>query len=164
MSNKFKFIVAIVSLAFVFALGRYTVPEKVRIETKTVEVEKKQVKEKKEIDKNQHKKKVTKIITKPDGTRTEVTTEVDDASTHASKQTDKKDTISKKSEATKEVQRASDHLTISALVGNKLIPFSATSPTPVYGGQISKDLLGPVNFGVFGFNNGLYGFSLGLSF
>ena len=50
---------------------------------------------------------------------------------------------------------------ISALAG--FSPFSDPH-TPVYGGHVSTQLLGPINVGAFGLTNGTIGMSLGLDF
>ncbi len=50
---------------------------------------------------------------------------------------------------------------ISALVGND---FSKSLPKPIYGVSFSREFIGPVTIGAFGFNNGLLGVSVGLNF
>jgi hypothetical protein len=36
--------------------------------------------------------------------------------------------------------------------------------TPIYGGMLSKQLLGPISIGVWGLSNATGGFALGISF
>ena len=151
MSTKIKMLIVVVSIGTAFAIGRYTVPEKVRVETKIVEVEKK-VEDKKE---NTHKQTHTITTVKPDGTKvTDETTKEDDI-------IDDKDTdvVSKNTDTTTETTRGASKVTISALGALNL-----TNSTPAYGLSITKPILGPITVGLFGLNNGTVGASIGLTF
>lgn len=141
-----------------FAFGYWLAPEKVKIETKVVTVEKKVIEYVK--DKTSHKKTVIVVTKKPDGTSTTTTTITDDTETKSgSTVTDNTNTSS---DTTKEVTKSSSRLTISALAG---APVSYTGPiTPAYGIHVTKEVLGPISVGVFGFNTGLVGASVGVSF
>ena len=50
---------------------------------------------------------------------------------------------------------------ISALAGND---FSKSIPKPIYGVSFSREFIGPITIGAFGFNNGVIGVSIGLNF
>lgn len=161
MSTKVKVIIAVAVVAAAFAVGRYTVPEKVRVETKVVEVIKK-VKDT-SIDQTQKKDKrtTTTTIVRPDGTK-ETTTVVEEI-THTDKKTDivENEEKDKQADSKTEVVKASSRLNISALGG---VDFLHGPITPVFGAAITKDIIGPVSLGAFGLTNGTAGVSLGLSF
>lgn len=150
------------------AFGRFTTPEKVRVETKTVtvEVEKKQEQQKTntDTDRDRHRETTTTEITKPDGTREVVTHTTDDTKTdrHTDqvKNTDTESTKNESASTMKEVTRGSSPVTVSALLGVKL---SLSSPV-VYGAAVSRPILGPVTVGAFGMSDATLGVSLGLTF
>lgn len=156
MENKTKIIIAVCALATAFAIGRYTVPEKVRIETKIVEIEKKVTDQDK--DKNEHKKTIIVVVTKPDGTKQSTTTISDDTDTKTD--THQTDDISKTTDITKEITAGTQKTTVLGLVGMDL----TKAGLPDYGISVSKSVLGPVSVGVFGFKSGMVGAGVGLSF
>ena len=152
MSTKAIVIISVVALLTAFAVGRWSAPEKVKIQTVTVE--------KKTDDKkvNTDDNKVTTITEtdKPDGTKTKVTVI-----------SDKKDTqvVDKKTDdltqtVTKEVDRSTSKVTISALAALNVSKLGV----PIYGASVTKPILGPITVGAFGLQNGTVGVSLGLSF
>ncbi len=159
LTRKTKIIIVTVGLATSFAFGRYSTPEKIKIETKIVEVEKK-TDDKKIIDKEKkHVKTTVTEIDKPDGTKiiTSVTT---DDSTDDTKTTDiATDDTTKNTDITKEVTKGSNKVTVAALGG---IDF--TNGHYVFGASVSRPLLGPVTFGLFGLSDLTFGISLGLQF
>ena len=134
-------------LIVAFAIGRYTVPVKTITVTKTVEVEKKTS------DYQDHKVVTIVDTKKPDGTDTKTTIITDNRDDKTTDDT-KTDTSQ-----TKEVSKSSDHLTLSLLAGANVSALG----TPIYGGMVSKSLLGPINIGAFGMTNKVIGFSLGVS-
>lgn len=152
--------VSLVSAAclVVFAAGRYSAPEKVKIEVRTVEVEKKV--EQVVSDTDKHKETTVTETVKPDGTKETTTKTVEDTR----KKTDdkSKDTTDVRVDSVQETTRGSSKVTISALVG---APLSLSGPLlPVYGGAITKPILGPLTLGIFGLSSGVAGFSAGLTF
>lgn len=158
MNNKVKYGILFPVLIVSFGIGRYSAPEKVRTETKIVEVEKKSTK--KEVDTDKHKEtKVVEVIN-PDGTKTTTTIIVEDTD-QKKKETDKS---SRKSnyDTVSEVSRSGSRISLSALAGSDLRNLHAL--VPVYGVAANKELLGPITVGVFGMSNGLAGVSLGLNF
>jgi hypothetical protein len=160
MSNKKKIIIGIILAVVIFALGRYSATYSSKTESTKSTADEKKSSEKEEESKK--KKQTRKEITRPDGTKEVII--VDEEETKKKKSdTDS----SKKSETSTEkkevVSGSKSRLTLSVLGGTKL-SFSGEALTPVYGGMISKDLIGPINMGLFGLSNGLAGVSLGVSF
>lgn len=153
MSTKTKVIIAAVALLVAFASGRWLAPTKVVTEIKTVEVERKETDEEK-------KKHQTIIITEtknPDGTVTKITKIVNNTKETKHETDDSR----KETDDTKTVERSQSRLHLSALSGVQL---NSGVPTVVYGGHVSKEILGPISIGVFGFTNSTFGASIGLSF
>ena len=97
---------------------------------------------------------VTVTLKKPDGTTS--TTQTTDT-------TSRSNIIENQDETTKTVTQAQKKSTmnVSILAANDF-----TKPTiiPRYGVSVTKELIGPLTFGVFGVNNGVVGISLGLNF
>jgi len=156
MPNRTQAIIGVVALIVAFALGRYTLPAKVITEIKTVEVEKK-VNDTK-TDDQKHEKTVIVDVKAPDGTETKTTTITDDTDTKTdSASSDNTNTTKTDS---KEVVYNTSKLTIAALAGANISSLS----TPLYGGSVSKQILGPISVGVWGLNNGIVGASVGISF
>ena len=143
MSTRNKLILGGAVILVSFAFGRFSAPTKVVTQIKTVEVEKKVS------DTEDHKKVV--IVQQPDGTKT--TTVTDDKSTK------QKEDTQVAQESTKTVTRDSGRTSISALAGLQI-----TGGVPVYGASLTRNVLGPITLGGFGFTNGLVGVSIGLSF
>lgn len=143
-----KFIAAgIAALAIAFAVGRYTTPAIVRIETKTVEVEKKVV------DTNKTVHKVTETKENKDGSKT--TTVVEDSNTEK-KEADSKTEV----ENSVTVKSRDSRYVLSVLGGYNGFDFTH----PIIGGEASTSIIGPIRAGVFGLSNGTYGLSVGLDF
>lgn len=159
---KTKIIIGIVALAvaFAFAFGRYSAPEKVKTETKIVQIEKKTSKKDTESKKERHKKTVITEITRPDGTKEVTTVITDDVEADSKSHSSESDKVSKVETDKKEVTKTGSPVTISALAGLN----SFSSPTPIYGASITKPVLGPITLGAFGLSSGMGGFSLGLTF
>jgi hypothetical protein len=152
MTTKQIVIIALIALVGAFAVGRYSAPEKVV--TKTVEVEKKT--EDKQVDSQDNKVTTITETDKPDGTKVKTTVIADKKDV----QVDDKKTDDITKTETKEIDRGSSKVTISLLAGENV-----TSPgIPTYGLSITKPILGPLTVGVFGFQNGLIGASIGLTF
>lgn len=149
MSNKTKLGIFVASILVSFACGRYTVQAP---EVKTSKNTEQDVK--KEADKDTQTHEVSVEVKKPDGT-IQVTTTTDTttiAKVDTSVQTDtqfKQDVIPPKTNT----------LNVSLLVG-----LDITRQAPVYGGSLTKQLLGPITIGAFGLTNGTVGGSIGLNF
>ena len=152
MNTKTIIIVSIVALLTAFAFGRWSAPEKVKIQT--IEVEKKTDDKKVNID--DHKVTTITETDKPDGTKVKTTIISDNRNT---KITDKK-TDDTTTTTTKEIDRSTSKVTISALAAMNVTKFGL----PIYGASVTKSILGPITVGAFGLQNGTVGMSLGLSF
>jgi hypothetical protein len=161
LTRKSKIIIVIISLAISFATGRYTVPEKVKIETKIVTVEAKTDDKKVNVVDDKHVKTTVTETDKPDGSKT-VTTVTQDDSVDKDVTADKStDSIQKTSDITKTVTKGSSPVTISALAG---VSVSNTSGGIVYGASIYKPVLGPIGIGLWGVSSGQVGASVGITF
>jgi hypothetical protein len=158
MQTKYKVIIAVVALAVSFAAGRFLAPIKTITVVKTVTVDNKTNQE--AVNEAQHTKTTTTETDKPDGTKTITSVTTNDTNT----QTNDKSTDSSTTNTTssKTVERSTARLTISALAG---IPISfGSSVTPIYGAQVQKDIIGPINLGVWYLSNNTGGLSVGVSF
>lgn len=161
MSARTKVIIVMALMAVSAAAGRFTVPTKVVIETKTVEIIKEvKVKDKDSI-KNRHKNTTIVVDTHPDGSSTKTTTISDNTSSEkhetatSTKESDITDT------AHKQVESDSSRVSISVLAG--VNPFSPQSGI-TYGGHISSKVLGPITIGLFGLTSGIIGPTVGITF
>ncbi len=143
MQTRTKIILSIIALATVFAIGRFTSPEKIKTEIKTVEVEK-------FVTKVVHE--VVTVIEHPDGTK-ETKTVKDTNSSSQSNST----TVVKKDEKT----LSKDRINISVLAGGQL-PLNSNSM--LLGASAQKNVLGPITAGVWVLNNASGGLSIGLNF
>ncbi len=135
------------ALAASFALGIYVTPDKVRVETKVVEVVK-QV----EVEREKHKE--TTVTERPDGSKETKTVE-DTKTQKNTEETKDSNTAVKESET-----HPSNKISISALGGFQ----TYNAFYPVYGLSISRPLIGPVVIGLWGITPGVVGVSLGLQF
>jgi hypothetical protein len=147
MNNK---LVILGALVLGLAIGRYSLPAK--IETKVVEVEKKQT----ETDRDKHKETTTVTKELPDGTKETTTKTTEDTNTKRTAETNK----TSESESTRTYGGAKT--TISVLGGITGVPGSVGGP--IYGLSVTKNILGPIVGGAFGLTNGTVGVSLGLEF
>jgi hypothetical protein len=138
-SFKTNLYVAFICLALGLTIGRYTN----RGVSQTTDITK-------DHDVAQDTKKITVIITAPDGKKT--TTQTTEIDTHVSTDTKKSvDTI---------VPAKKPVLNFSVLAGDQLnSPFKF-----VYGVSVSKEVLGPINVGLFALTNSTIGVSVGLNF
>lgn len=160
MTVRAKVIIVSVSLLAAFAFGRWSSPEKVKTEIKTVEVEKKTEDTQIDSDKNRHKETKVVEITHPDGTKEKTTQTVEDS--QSTKKTDQSvtDNTQKSTEEVKEITYATAKVTISALAGLNVSSLSL----PVYGASVTKPILGPITVGLWGLSNSTIGGSIGLTF
>lgn len=173
MNWKHLLISAVVIFALGAAIGRYTVLEKVRIETKVVTVEKtvtdESKKTKTETDRDRHRETIVTEITHPDGRVEKTTRTVDHTETKRKTDQDTKTEITQDktevTEKTEERVRGSSPVTVSALVGAPISFSNGSLLGPiVYGAHISKPLLGPISTGLWGLTPGVFGVSVGLVF
>lgn len=161
MDLKYKIGIGVVVVGAAFAVGRFTSPVKTKIVTQIVKDENKTTKENE--DKNTHKQTITKEHVNSDGSKDITTTIVEDGNVKKDKNIQDDTKTVEKQETTVTKGSSGAGLTISALVGTN--PFvDRHIIVPVYGGLVSKQLLGPLSIGAFGFNSGLIGGSIGVTF
>lgn len=153
MDTKQKATIALIAIVAAFAFGRFSAPEKIKIETKIVEVERKTS----ESETDRHKESTTTEVTRPDGTKEKTTTTTEDTNRKSASTDD----TNKNTEITKEVTKSGSPVTIQALAAVNVTSLAA----PIdYGMSISRPLLGPITVGIFGFSSGKVGFGIGLTF
>lgn len=148
-------------MAATFAAGRWSAPEKIKTETKIVEVEKKVSVSDKDKKEKRHKKTEKKEVTKPDGTKEVITIITDDKTSEQSYKETQVSSNEKTTDEKKEVTKSSSRTHLSALAG---IDVTKPSKGLTYGLHVSREILGPISIGIFGFTNGTAGCSIGLSF
>lgn len=155
MTDKQKIIIAALAIAGAFVAGRYS--DTVDTKTTIHAVTKTNVEDDTQKDKNTHE--TTKTITKKarDGSVTTVTTT--DTVTELKSKEDKDTQIVKTLDKTVETKSGSK-LNVSLLAS-----YDITNPkVPSLGLSVSKEVLGPVTAGIFGYQNGVVGVSIGLDF
>lgn len=150
MSEKTFFIIgALIAAAFLF--GRYSAPEKIKIETKTVTVEVQKESQTAASDAIV----VTTTVSRPDGTKiTRVKNEI------------KHELSAMKSIANAQSETMKKEITnrrcvvVSGLVGGSI----SFPPILIYGVSVTKPILGPITVGAWGLTNATFGISAGLEF
>lgn len=140
LSKNWDAIAGFLMLIGCFYWGRYTAPTKIEIQTKTIEVEKVQ----------QHQDTVIVEKVHKDGSKETTTRIVTDTNKNTTKASEQNKIVEKKSS-----------LNIYALGG---IDVSNPANGFTIGAHISKQLLGPISLGVFGFTNKTAGISVGFNF
>lgn len=161
MSLKVRIIVSVAALVTAFAVGRYTVPVKLKIETKIVEVEKKTEKVDEKKNKDVHKEVTRQEVILKDGSRTITTKEITDIKDKGKIDSTSKDSVVKTEEHTKEVVRETSPTTIM-IVGQSNL-FSGNSGSMDFGISVSKPVLGPICIGIQAFKSGTVGAGIGLN-
>lgn len=147
MSLKNELIINTVFVIAAFACGRYSVPKQPKVEQRVIQL----TDETEHVNKDVHSVKVVKRAT--DGSTTvTVTTDVVDHDTVTRDQQLNAQTIVTPPKTSK--------LNVSALVSTDFTRGLA----PAYGVSVSKEVLGPVTIGAFGFTSGVFGLSIGLDF
>lgn len=155
MTTKVQVLIGLAVVLTSFAFGRYTAPEKVRIETKTVEVEKKV--EHTDTNRDKHQDTTTTTEKRPDGTV--ITTTKTTVDTKTNRETDAATTASKSTDELKEITKTSSPVTLTLLGGAVL-----SSPQLVYGGMVGKPVLGPIGISVWALSNATLGAGVSLTF
>jgi len=152
MNTKYIAIAAVV-LATTFAVGRFSVSKKIEIK----EVEKIVYQEKIVKDKEIARHKTSTTTKSPDGTETTTTTEDTKLDTHSDTQTD----IAKDTEKSRIETPMNIGMRFDVLAG-----LDVTNPAGGYlfGVHVSKQLIGPINFGIWALTNKTVGISAGLQY
>lgn len=162
MENRTIVILSTLMLVTSFAFGRWTSPEKVKIETRTVEVEKKTDQLQTDTNRNRRTEVTETQITRPDGTTEKTKKTIQTAETHKETDHSASTDSSTLKEESKEVTRSTGRTTVSALIGVQLRGLTAASPL-LYGAQVYRPVLGPIGIGIWGFTDLSFGVSLGIS-
>lgn len=158
MLTKTKVILVSIALILSFAVGRWLAPTKVKTVIKTVTVESKTNNQTQNIQ--GHTKTTTTEDDKPNGEKIITTVITNDTSSQSSDKSSQQ--TSSSSETSKEISRSTSRFTISALAGAPISLGGAVAP--IYGGQLYRDVLGPVGIGVWYLSNNTGGLSIGVSF
>lgn len=145
-----------------FAAGYYFAPEKIKVETKLVEVVKKETVIEKEIEKNKHTETTTVEITRPDGTKEKTTTTKEDTTTGTTVTSNTNKSSTTTLDETRETSKNGRRYNLSLLAGADVTNDPLKAPI-IYGGHISTNLIGPISIGVWGLTNKTFGASLGLA-
>jgi hypothetical protein len=164
-----KIIAAILLLLTSFAFGRYSAPEKVKIEKQvvTTESDKKDTDKKTQtdLDRNKHVETTTLEKKLPDGTTVKETKTVEDTSTQKKRDQqvlmDEQSTDTHSEKESKLVESGRNKLNLSLLVGAQVTKLSEPL---VYGVSASRPFLGPVTLGLWGTTQKVGGVSVGLQF
>lgn len=148
-SMRIQILISVCTLLLVFALGRYSVSQP-HITTSNQKSNETQI-----IDnKDTHTQTKITETRSPDGTSTK-TTVID------TQVTDKKD-LNKQvnsSSQTESTPQKTNTLNLSVMAG-----YDAQRSQIVYGGSVTKELVGPITMGLFGLTNGVVGATIGLNF
>lgn len=152
-----------------FAFGRFSAPTTVKETSKTTSVATTQKDTNEDVKQNQDQNKnvvrETDEVVHPDGTRETRTKVTENTETVRSRETNRQDhetgTTTVQQETSKEVSTQSGKLSLAVLAGVKLNDFTSG---PKYGGYVSRNFLGPITIGIWGFNDLSAGVSVGLSF
>lgn len=157
MTTKLKILLSVLTIVASFAFGRWSAPEKIKTEIKTVTVENKTDTTKTNSNRDKKTDTTTTKETRPDGTTTETTHTVSETESNKKSTTDQTEQVSTTEDRLKEITMATSKVTISAMYG---IP--VTGGIPAYGGSVSKNLLGPIVIGVWFLTPNALGGSIGL--
>lgn len=168
MSSRTIIVLACLLLVGGFLAGRYSVPESMQLETRSVEADQKTENEVRlesvTIDQDRHREVMVTELVKPDGTRETTTRTVTDSQAKhiasSVQENVRTETASKDSTVIKTVQARSS-LELSLLVGAAVSLSSGVGPL-IYGLHVSRPLLGPIVMGLWGASNGVAGVSIGL--
>lgn len=178
ISNKNLVLGSLIVVGVSVAIGRYTAPEKIKIEKEYVQLDSKTKETKQDkstdLDKDRRIQKTVVEVQKPDGTKETTTTVTEDITTKKKTDTTTVDVTNEnkitKNTESKEVESKSGKTHLNALVGSKIDNLGTNNGNPLlYGVHGSIDLLGPISVGAWGLtdsslNNKACGLSLGISF
>lgn len=159
MEKKYQVALAGVVILTAFAFGRYSAPEKIKIVKETAEVDNKKKDSETDVNKTTNKKTTIVEEVKPDGTTKKTTEIVEGTETNKQKTVSEDSQSIKTSKETKEIIKDTGRLNLGLLAGA-----AVTDRKLIYGAYLSRNVLGPITLGVWGFNNATFGASIGLSF
>lgn len=147
-----------VLIVVAFAFGRYSAPEKVKVETVTVEVEKKTAETDTSKERNRRKETTTRKERRPDGTEIEHTTVVEDSKTEV----DSRKTVH--TDKTVDTRQTREEYRSSGVSLGALGAVNVSDGRLSYGAYLQKDVVGPLSLGAFGLTSGTVGLSIGIRF
>ncbi len=159
MTDQTKAFISIAAVLTAFAFGRYSVPLTEKTETRTAAMEQTQTDITATAARDRHTDTVITETRKPDGTvekRTEIKAETQTVTERSRQETD---VASQVSDIKTEKTRQASQVHLSALAGFSVHDLTA----PVYGGSVSKEVLGPISVGFWGLSSGVVGASVGVS-
>lgn len=154
-----------------FATGRWTSPSSIKTDKEQLSIDTTTKKQdnKTTTDTDRDKKLKTTITetTNPDGTKTKTTEITEDTSTKRITKVDDKqsqtDTKVDDKHESKEVEYKKPDLAVRGMVGTDVSSLSS-GLRPIFGGEVNKNIIGPVSGGVWGLSNRTCGVSVGLQF
>lgn len=148
MDSKTVTIIAALIIAG-FMIGRFSAPEKIKIETKTITVEVEKIAEAKSVDTSV----ITTSIQRPDGTKIARQRNVNKKEVRVEHEATNSGMVS----ITKEVTNRRG-VVVSIIGGIDLLALPKIS----YGASVAKPVLGPLNLGVWYLTNSTFGVSIGV--
>lgn len=157
--TKRQWLLLAAALLTAFAFGRWSAPEKIKIQKQIVEVEKKSTTKDTEAERNKRKEITVTEVIRPDGTKETTTHTVEETTAVKKKAESDSSESNRASNETKEVEKSSSKTTVSLMVGTNL-----QNPKIVYGGSAYRPILGPVGIGLWGLTDKTLGASVGLTF
>ena len=145
-----QYLIIIGAIVGAFLAGRYSAPDKIKIETVTVTKEV-QVK-----DESQRVNQIERVIetTYPDGRAVKETR----IKTRAAMRRSESKAVEIATKENREIENRRG-VVVSALMG---LPFSSLSDGPVYGAAFQKKFIGPISIGAWMLTNLTFGLSVGL--
>lgn len=156
MNTKQTIGIAASCLVLGFAFGHYFRPVEVKETDKIVTTDKKQDMTVTDTKQNEHKR--TVIVEEPNGKKTTTIEDVIDSDNH--KTNVAIDTSKETEDKSKITINSTSKLNISLLAG---VSSFLNSPTLIYGVSFSREVLGPITLGLYGFTNKSGGVSLGIN-
>lgn len=155
-----KYIYVLIALVVAFAAGRYSVP--INVKTDTTASSKETEKKSENTNTQKHTKTTIVDTTNPDGSKSHTVTK--ETELNNEKKTTETSANTRSETSSKEVARAGSRLNISALAGSKISSISTSGLELDYGAMVSRDLIGPISVGAFGFKSGVAGVAVGITF
>lgn len=147
---KKSYLISIGAIIAAYFAGRYSAPEKVKVETVTLTKEV-QVK-----DESQRVNQIQRIVetTFPDGRAVKETR----IKTRAARERSESKAVESTFKENREIENRRG-VVVSALMG---LPLTEVARGPVYGAAFQKHILGPISFGAWMLTNLTFGLSVGL--
>lgn len=160
LTTKQQAICALILVAVSFATGRWLAPQKLSVTHAETKANTNSTDQKVDQNTDTHKEVVVTETTKPDGTKQVVTDTINDVRVDKSTDTSKVNSVTTAKTDSFAETKSKSRLNLGLLVGTQI-----TKPDGlVYGGYVNRDMIGPIQMGLFGFTDGRAGVSIGLTF